>query len=1092
MSGQQDKDQKTDGDHGVKTGPSGQLTTLYKPQGFFDKDKIISSTTSEVVKQWFLHPFTGVGPHSVSFSQSLTNRDVIFMYSQSGNYYYHSNCYNASYLTAVLTYYQITRKPKSLNSSKIDAGIGTGKGSDQEGELGEKSVHNLESELDGLRNVDPGVRIYYSQINHIPIPIWNELPESTRTILSNSSKHRLTIGGRLVQPREWKTMQAFDITKWGKQSGGKLNASTDGNGEVDLNDVYVWPLKTITGNPGTDYLVAPDFDPLPDKSGYYTKNPVPSLTFPEALNIKTKPEGNAIYTGNVDASNTVPVRSVVRSYSMLPCDIDSNRAIPTTNTYAQFLTKITKDLPDDAFRSMISRPAITDADARIWLAYNLSQLKYGSYMDVIPQVTAMLMLYSLTKDRHFVDSVVFRTIRNKSIKTWSQELSISHREVSEYPKLQAMTSHLTYFIKYMSRVVPTSTEFDPNVIDIDWIAVPVTSELLAVPTKLGAYVMCHLSSEYWNGTVTWHRTSVYKQTGNQVPSGTETSVKNRVGVEYFMPASNSVYIAGVKKVWLVVLPSVSDAQATIKMFGNEIQNSPDKNGNPIVKDITQAWADYWQGSDSTTIPLKITDFFWALTIMMRSSTTPDSTRRAVGLATELSNLAYPGVYVKVGDNNKPTLGGGAWTLGATKVFRNQYDSKDWANGDSMPKNADKERKKRIAGFSFSAVSPNIQHAGSYARLTQNLFLRYRDGNLEALDGDIWVVDRISQRWENTIPEFNVPQYVANQATSFSRLSVGIGLLVTGGGIEYSFLNSYAVQQFLTHNGAAMFGNVSAMLVANDIQPWFWLGYGYNDYPQFFDAYSAVFKQVFQSMVNPFNIHNLSISNGDDDWKRIIDYYSLDPNDQEVWMQHIPVPVCNYLQWVDKLEIPQSRNKDETMPVRLFGEELYGLKITPECNDLKTRLYLMVNDRKTAWPRIRVFDAYEEKPYYDGMWMDDYYYLSTALIDPGQIQLMKWDKGAALSSNTYARSIAPGVFGYAVETVMVITQGLGLSRNEELSIPHVTSVCLPDPPTAKSFLAQKITEPPGVSELPSDPVPTIEEVERVTESVTPVTSTQTQA
>ncbi|UHK03270.1 MAG: hypothetical protein FuToV2_gp2 [Hangzhou totivirus 2] len=290
----------------------------------------------------------------------------------------------------------------------------------------------------------------------------------------------------------------------------------------------------------------------------------------------------------------------------------------------------------------------------------------------------------------------------------------------------------------------------------------------------------------------------------------------------------------------------------------------------------------------------------------------------------------------------------------------------------------------------------------------------------------------------------------------------------------------------------MFGNVSAMLVANDIQPWFWLGYGYNDYPQFFDAYSAVIKQIFHSMVNPVNIHNLSISNTDDDWKRIVDYYSVDPNDQEMWMQHIPVPVCNYIQWVDKLEIPQSVNNDEVVPIRLFGEELYGLKITQECNDLKTKLYLMVNDRKTSWPRIRVFDAYEDKPYYDGMWMDDYYYLSTALIDPGQMQIMKWDKGAALTSNTYARSIAPGVFGYAVETVMVITQGLGLSRNKELSIPHVTSVCLPDPPNAKSFLAQKIVDEPVTQELSPDPVPTIEEVEKVTESVTPVTTTQTQA
>ncbi|UHK03269.1 MAG: hypothetical protein FuToV2_gp1 [Hangzhou totivirus 2] len=782
MSVNRTSEKESDQNSGDRVGPSGNQIKLYKSQGFFDKDKIISSITGEVVKQWFLHPFTGVGPHSVSFSQSLTNRDIINMYSQSGNYYYHTNCYNASYLTSVLTYYQFTHKPVvSQSSENNQSKVESNTASDNK-ESKDTVLDGHKEEIQSLRNVNPNVRIYYSQINHIPIPIWEELPQSTKDILKTSTKHRLTIGGKLVQPREWKSMTPFDITKWGKSSKTKLNAGVEDDTETDLNNVFVWPLKTITGNPGTDYITAPDFDPLPDKSGYYTKNPFPSYTFPEALNIKSaNPKANAVYTGNVDISDVVPVRSVVRSYSMLPCDVDSNRSIPTTNTYAQFLTKITKDMPDDAFRSMISRPAITDADARIWLAYNLSQLKYGSYMDVIPQVTAMLMLYSLTKDRHFVDSVVFRTIRNKSIKAWSQELSISRRPVSEYPKLQVMTSHLTYFIKYMSRVVPISSEFDPNLIDIDWVAVPITSELLAVPTKLGAYVMCHLSSEYWNGTITWHRTSVYKQTEKQIPSGTETKVNNRVGIEYFMPASNSVYISGVKKVWLVVLPSVSDAQATIKMFGNTIQNSPDKNGKPVIKDITQSWADYWQGTDTNTIPLKITDFFWALTIMMRSTTTPDSTRRAVGLATELSNLSYPGVYVKVDDNNKPVLSGGAWTLGATKVFRNQYDSKDWANGDDMPKCADKERKKRIAGFSFSAVSPSIQHAASYARLTQNLFLRYRDGNFEELDADVWVVDRISQRWENTVPEFNVPQYVANQATSISRLSAGIGLLVTGGG-----------------------------------------------------------------------------------------------------------------------------------------------------------------------------------------------------------------------------------------------------------------------------------------------------------------------
>ncbi|UHM27713.1 MAG: hypothetical protein FuToV12_gp1 [Hangzhou sogatella furcifera totivirus 2] len=1060
---------------------------VFNEQAFFDYTSVIKSDTAQVTKQWYLHPYTGVGPHSASFSQSLTNRDIINMYTQAGNYFYHSNCYSASYWTAALSYFQITADQVTADDES-DEDIEESTSSKVQASKVKKTEVDLVS---SLSSVDPQVRIYYSQINHIPLPIWNSTSSSFREVLLNSPKHRLTIGGRLVLPKEWKTMKPFDIARWGRGSAEKVNASGDVDDDVDLNTVDIWSIAPVDGQK-TDGIEAPDFNQQ-EQFAYYTEKDFPSTTFPEALNIKVKDEKTGgFYTGNVDPSNTVPVRSVIRSYSMLPCDIDANRPIPTTNVYSQFMTKITKDQPDDAFRSMISRPAITDADARIWLAHNLSQLKFGSCMDVVPQVSAMLILHSLTKDRHFVDPVVLRTIRNKSISSWWPGLNISKRKTTDYPTLTMATSHLTYFIKYMARVVPVDTNFDPNLIDVDWVAVPVTSELLAVPTKLGAYVMCHLSSEYWNGTITWHRTSAYQQTEKQVPSGSKDKSLYRVGVEYFMPSSNSVYIEGVKKVWLVVVPSVSDAKATINLFGIGVPNSPDRNSKLVTKDMTQAWAEYWQGSDSSTVPNIITDFFWALTIMMRSTTTPDSTRRAVGLATELSNLAYPGVRVDPSDEGKPKVKGGAWTMGGTSVFKNKYESKDWCDGNDMPKNSDGNRKNRIAGFSFSSVSPNIQHAASYTELTQNLFLRVHTKQTGNVVQEVWVVDRLSQRWTSTKPKFNVPQYVANQATSISRLCAAVGFLETGGGAEYNFMNSYAVQQFLTHNGAAMFGNVSAMLVQNDIQPWIWLGYGYNDYPQFFDAYSNAFKQIYQSTVYPVNIHNLQISQPGFNWNKIVDYYSTDPHDQEAWMQFVPVPVCNYLQWINKLEIVQSPNTGMVQPIRAMGEEVYGLRITKETNDLKAKLFLMVNDRKTAWPQVRVFDSFETGPYNDTMWMDDYYYLSTAMIDPGQKVVSKWDKNAYLSSNTYARALSPGVLGYAAETVMVITSGLGLSRNDQQSIPHTTPVCLPDPPTAKSFLAQKIMADPEPPQMLQDPVPTEEEVKAVTDSVTPVTSTITQA
>lgn len=277
MSVNHTSEQQSDQNSGEKSGPSGNQIKLYKSQGFFDKDKIISSITGEVVKQWFLHPYTGVGPHSVSFSQSLTNRDIINMYSQSGNYYYHTNCYNASYLTSVLTYYQFTHKPVVSNSpEKIQGKVESTADGDQKDSL-TTNPNDHEAGIESLKHVDPNVRIYYSQINHIPIPIWNDLSQSTKDILKTSTKHRLTIGGRLVQPREWKNMTPFDITKWGKSSKTKLNAGVEDDSETDLNNVFVWPLKTITGNPGTDYITAPDFDPLPDKSGYYTKKPFPII-----------------------------------------------------------------------------------------------------------------------------------------------------------------------------------------------------------------------------------------------------------------------------------------------------------------------------------------------------------------------------------------------------------------------------------------------------------------------------------------------------------------------------------------------------------------------------------------------------------------------------------------------------------------------------------------------------------------------------------------------------------------------------------------------------------------------------------------------
>jgi hypothetical protein len=1086
----------------LQSGQSQQLDTMYQKQSFFDYKSVLNSETAKVAKQWYLHPYTGVGPHSVSFSQSLTNRDIINMYTQSGNYFYHSNCYSASYWTASSGYHQWTVDPKKEDKIIF---VREGESDEEEGVRSAYSDESLASSsvVDDMRmqaleshsellNISPSVRIYYRDTASIPKNVWDSLSTGMRSVLQSNSKYRLTMGRRLVQPKEWRSMDVYQPSKWGRNSASKLGKIANTNLDPDLNKVDVFPPGKVK-TPAEDFIVASGWQPLPDKTAYYWPTLVKSGDLPESFGIKTTSVSKfSSYQGHLDCADTVPVRSVTRSYSMLPSDIDVDRPLPTTNVYSQFMTKITKDMPDDAFRSMISRPAITDADVRIWLAHTLSKSKYGSYMDVVPQLTAMLMLYSLTKDRHFIDPIVFRTIRNKSVKAYDRGVVISRRDLDEYPSLYVVTSHLTYFVKYMARVVPTASEYDPNLLDMDWVAIPVTAELLANPTKLGAYVVSHMSSEYWNGTVTWYRKSAYQATDKQVPDNTYIRDRVVIGNEYFMPSSNSVYIAGVRKVWLVVMPSVADASPSLAMFGTNIPRSPGTNGKLVYRDIKESWQKYWEGSDTTSIPAKITDFFWALGIMMHSTTTPDSTRRALGLATELSNVSYPGVRLTTGGATVPLLMGGAWTYGGTKVFKNKYDSKDWADGELPVKNRDVDRRQRMAGFSYSSVSPSIQHAASYCELGQNLFLSRYYSNDGQEDGETWTVDKISQRWATVIPTSDTPQYVANQATSICRLAVAAGFLETGGGAEYSFTNSYAVQQFLTHNGSAMFGNMAAMMIDNDIQPWFWLGYGYNDYPQYFDAYSKLFKGLFHSTIYPKNIQNLDLVNPEYDWASALSYYNTNPFDSEVWMQSIPVPICNYLQWTMKLGIARSPNTDSVMPIRLMGEELYGLRITKRNNDLKARLFLMVNDSKTSWPKVRVFDAFEDKPYDESMWMDDYYFLSTALVDPGVPTTLGWDKSASLSSSTYARAVAPGVLGYEVETVMVITSGLGLSRNELQAEPHVTPVCLPDPPTAKSFLAEKIMVPPTQHIENPDPPPTREEVMAITDSVTPVTTTITQA
>ncbi|APG76018.1 hypothetical protein 1 [Hubei toti-like virus 13] len=1070
-------------------------STLLKQQQFFDPAHVLQSTTAQVLKTWFLHPYTGVGPHSVSFSQSLTNRDIINMYSQSGNYFYHSNCYSASYWTASSSYHQYAYKKKS--SLTPSGGSSTPPAAVQSSVHSEDSYSFISDSGAGLLDIGPNVGIYYQNFDQIPSKVVESLSPSVIKILKESDKHKLTLGRKLVLPSTWRKYQPFEATRWGKNSKDKINQAGSSETEIDLNTVTCWPRIDIK-YPNKDSVKFADkkWTPLADKSAYYTQAPIPSDKFPEALGI----EGidDATFQGNLDCGDTVPVRSITRTFSMLPSDIDANRSIPTTNVYSQFLVKLTKDLPDDAFRSMISRPAITDADSRIWLAYNLSQLKYGSYMDVIPPTVAMLLLHSLTADRHWVDPIIFRTIRNKSIRAYDKDIAISARPATEYPNLIVVSSHLTHFVKYMSRTVPVHDSFDPNMIDDDWIAVPVTTELLAVPTKLGAFVMCHLSSEFWNGTITWSKKHAYSIPDSMIPDGQAEGYKQkfRMGKEYFMPSSNSVYIDGVKKVWLVIMPSTSNATATIKLYNTTVPRSPDKDGKLSPKDLTPFWATYWQGTDRDNIPLLITDFFWALCAMTNSTVTPDSTRRAMGLATELCNVSYPGNRFQNSTEVQPALIGGAWTYGGQKVFKNKYDSSDWVDAHIPVKNASYPRRTRMAGFSFSATSPFLQHPSSLSTLTQNLYL-YNLGMTTGEDQvvkQIWVIDKIRQRWATTQPTYNVPQYIANQATSFCRLSVAAGFLETGGGREYRFSVSPAVQQFLTHNGAAMFGNTTNFLIANDIQPWFWMGYGYGDHPHFLDAYATLFKQLTQSMMLPVNIYNLAISCQNLDWNNIVEYYNTDPFDQERWMQSAPIPVSNYLQWNQKMDLPQTPNTGEVQPVQLFGKQLYGLKLDRTNSDLKARIFLLVNDRKTEWPKATVFDANDETPYNEWMWLDDYYFMSTALVDAGQMVTTKWDGNAYLSSNTYARSTSPGVLGYEAETLIVVTSGLGLGRNAVQSLPHVTPVSLPDPPDAKTFLAAKVADsnPPPPPEMKSDPIPTKEQVSAVTDAVTPVTDTITQA
>lgn len=656
-------------------------------------------------------------------------------------------------------------------------------------------------------------------------------------------------------------------------------------------------------------------------------------------------------------SPTIPVRTVSTTLCRLIDQFGSNAP---WSVLAQAVQTQMMDTAKVGVAQITRAPTFKDG-ATIFSMTKFLMQGVDQWLEMAAIVRCLCMTLSTVYDGYVDDTTHLRFTRNCATQSVNMDRWISSRSVHDSYKITCCTSDIFNAIilnrdSQTNANMNTSANWKVSDLDTKWTMVPIRTSFLSNP-GLVPYIASYLTSELWNGTVSHSRRVTWLNTSNQ---------PLWYGVEGTMPVINSVYIHGPKNVMLVLMDENARDCSLSKIKVGNAEVTVRRSYADAFEEVEfyDIWANFWKNDNFSTIP---NDCNNALTELSQYIAVDDTMHRSLGFVAELYGMKPLSIGAKYDASKYSWTPRAAYAVGTgfklydktAITFTDITAGSNWITAQGK-----KVFMKKMAGYNFSSLSPLDVVPKSYAELNQSSVPAPVPSTSNT------VCTKITSRWNESRPDFVMPDYVIPTTSSFVRFGIALGLLDTASH-TLLFPNADGVHNFIHNASSALALSMGVLSMTNNICPRILSGLPFpvNNMDPLFNC--SVYRPLTNGMVIG-GVAPLNVKDGMAGLETIVDYYGAPLEGDFDYDMYARVPIASLIQWFEKLHVPRNLTPLPVLARQLMGDHRQMQIITEHnftasmesvCSIDLLRTYAVISQRNPSTDhmeqRYQWFDQWEE-------------------------------------------------------------------------------------------------------------------------------------
>lgn len=724
---------------------------------------------------------------------------------------------------------------------------------------------------------------------------------------------------------------------------------------------------------------------------------------------RDEPENKFFY------SDTIPVRCVAVSSMQAPRETEP---MPWSPTFQLMASRLNDPAATGVLSAIVKGPNVRDATTWTSLVKSI-MLRQSSRYEIAAMMRILCMNLSLAEEAYELDPTPAKFIRNeKSIVYEGQVIREKPNFDAGAYKIIAMPIDTFVAVANNSFFENAPNGFDYKSLDVDWVGVPISSDLLGQQTLI-PYIAAFLTSDLWAGTVNQHINVTY-----------ESNNKTYRYDETWMPCVNSVNIPGVKRVALVLIDETSQTtQTSVRLStGQQYIEVPLWKGTNAIAPVNwgNLWRVYWNTNNIDRI--RHTTLLAHEKICTRLGV-GDACGTAVSLVAELYGIWYHGFAPQYKDNGL-TLDydkepHGAWTVNGSfldqrKLFKSHAFTLDDENC--------LEARRRTVAYNFSGVSPMHLCPTGVTKIS------YTNDT-----------ERLRITWADQSPEIAIPGYNVQTMSSVYRIAAACGLILTHTD-TYAFGEVSGALHWMHMLSCAIGYTTAAFLSINDLCPRDWMGIDNRYDVDFRDTHISGLKSaLYGGIVVHHNMEELYNNIPEWDLDILSEYWGISAYGDVNWMTFSPVPFHATWQWVCKLQLETGAKMPEGVTSFRYQNNTYEcIRLTRDSNEHKMNSVCAIDVYRRC-PSIIVREP--DNTYQPVLqWIDNVHRYSSVRL-PQMAVLLNRDM---YESMTFCCPVSNIGIPYADVNTWYVYGSNYIYKDPVLSGTKVSPIQWPDPPTIENM------------------------------------------